>query len=132
MSVVWLKAIAPFKTDQFVVFHSYNKASSYSLAWSAPKVDATVLKKVSPNRFEMIVLNVLHRLGYGAGRNDLQRVGGSGDSGIDGIISLDKLGSREGLCPSQALAEHRRPPWPTGFLRCTRRVLGRDCCGYRR
>ena len=31
-------------------------------------------------------------MGYGATRADLQRVGGSGDAGIDGIISLDKLG----------------------------------------
>ncbi len=31
-------------------------------------------------------------MGYGASRADLQRVGGSGDAGIDGIISLDKLG----------------------------------------
>jgi restriction system protein len=50
------------------------------------------LSRVSPSRFEFIVLDVLHRLGYGADRADLQRVGGSGDSGIDGIISLDKLG----------------------------------------
>ena len=40
----------------------------------------------------MIVLDVLHGLGYGISRQDLQRVGGSGDAGIDGIISLDKLG----------------------------------------
>jgi len=50
------------------------------------------LLEVSPSRFEVIVLDVLHRLGYGASRNDLQKVGGSGDGGIDGIISLDKLG----------------------------------------
>lgn len=50
------------------------------------------LLQVSPNRFEVIVLDVLHRLGYGASRDDLQRVGGSGDGGIDGVISLDKLG----------------------------------------
>ncbi len=50
------------------------------------------LKRVLPGRFEVIVLDVLHRLGYGASRNDLQRVGGSGDGGIDGVISLDKLG----------------------------------------
>lgn len=37
-------------------------------------------------------MDVLHRLGYGGHRDDLQRVGGSGDGGIDGIISLDKLG----------------------------------------
>ncbi|WP_339069915.1 restriction endonuclease [Pseudomonas idahonensis] len=50
------------------------------------------LLQTSPSRFEIIVLDVLHRLGYGASRSDLQRVGGSGDAGIDGIISLDKLG----------------------------------------
>lgn len=50
------------------------------------------LTQSSPGRFEVIVLDVLHRLGYGASRDDLQRVGGSGDGGIDGIISLDKLG----------------------------------------
>ena len=31
-------------------------------------------------------------MGYGASRSDIQRVGGSGDGGIDGVISLDKLG----------------------------------------
>jgi restriction system protein len=50
------------------------------------------LKTVSPSFFESIVLDVLHKMGYGASRTDLQRVGGSGDGGIDGIISLDKLG----------------------------------------
>lgn len=50
------------------------------------------LMQVTPSRFEVIVLDVLHRLGYGASRSDLQRVGGSGDAGIDGVISLDKLG----------------------------------------
>ena len=51
-----------------------------------------MLLNVSPSRFEVIVLDVLHGLGYGISRQDLQRVGGSGDAGIDGIISLDKLG----------------------------------------
>lgn len=50
------------------------------------------LASVSPSYFEIIVLDLLHRMGYGANRADLQRVGGSGDGGIDGIISLDKLG----------------------------------------
>ena len=51
-----------------------------------------MLKKSDPNRFEVLVLDVLHGLGYGISRHDLQRVGGSGDAGIDGVISLDKLG----------------------------------------
>jgi len=50
------------------------------------------LRQVSPSFFETIVLDVLHRMGYGASRSDIQRVGGSGDGGIDGVISLDKLG----------------------------------------
>jgi restriction system protein len=50
------------------------------------------LSRVSPTDFEGIVLELLLRMGYGASRDDLQRVGGSGDGGIDGIISLDKLG----------------------------------------
>jgi restriction system protein len=50
------------------------------------------LRQVSPTFFETIVLDLLHRMGYGATRADLQRVGGAGDGGIDGIISLDKLG----------------------------------------
>lgn len=50
------------------------------------------LARVSPSYFERIVLELLHRMGYGATQADLQQVGGSGDGGIDGIISLDKLG----------------------------------------
>ena len=50
------------------------------------------LSVVSPGYFEVIVLDLLHRMGYGASRADLQRVGGVSDGGIDGIISLDKLG----------------------------------------
>jgi restriction system protein len=52
----------------------------------------TLLARVSPGFFESIVLDLLHRMGYGASRTDLQRVGGSGDAGIDGVISLDRLG----------------------------------------
>jgi restriction system protein len=46
----------------------------------------------SPTFFEHLVLDLLHAMGYGTSRADLQRVGGSGDGGIDGIISLDRLG----------------------------------------
>jgi restriction system protein len=50
------------------------------------------LSRVNPTSFEYIVLEVLNEMGYGTSRDDLERVGGSGDGGIDGIISLDKLG----------------------------------------
>lgn len=47
---------------------------------------------ISPKYFETVVLDVLHKLGYGATRSDLVQVGGSGDAGVDGVISLDRLG----------------------------------------
>jgi restriction system protein len=50
------------------------------------------LAQVSPKFFEAIVLDVLHSIGYGTSRGDLAQVGRSGDGGIDGVISLDRLG----------------------------------------
>lgn len=50
------------------------------------------LSRVSPTHFETVVLDVLHKIGYGTSRADLTRVGRSGDGGIDGVISLDRLG----------------------------------------
>jgi restriction system protein len=48
--------------------------------------------QASPKFFEILVLDLLHAMGYGATRSDLQHVGRSQDGGIDGIISLDRLG----------------------------------------
>lgn len=48
--------------------------------------------RAPPEFFEQLVLDLLHAMGYGTDRDALQRVGGSGDGGIDGIISLDRLG----------------------------------------
>ncbi len=58
-------------------------------------VGAELLELVSretPGFFERLVLDLLHAMGYGLSRQELQAVGGSGDGGIDGIISLDRLG----------------------------------------
>lgn len=51
-----------------------------------------LLRQASPQYFETIVLDLLHKMGYGTSRADLVRVGRSGDGGIDGVISLDRLG----------------------------------------
>jgi restriction system protein len=51
-----------------------------------------LLSQVSPQYFETVVLDSLHKMGYGTSRADLVRVGRSGDGGIDGVISLDRLG----------------------------------------
>ncbi|AEI67085.1 restriction endonuclease [Corallococcus macrosporus] len=46
----------------------------------------------TPGEFESLVLDVLYALGYGLSREALVRTGRSGDGGIDGIVSLDRLG----------------------------------------
>jgi restriction system protein len=51
-----------------------------------------LIGRAPPEFFEKLVLELLHKMGYGTSRSDLQRTGGSGDGGIDGIISLDRLG----------------------------------------
>ena len=47
----------------------------------------------SPEFFEQLVLDVLHAMGYGGRRDDaVQRLGKSGDEGVDGVIREDALG----------------------------------------
>src|SRR2546428_6740921 len=51
------------------------------------------VKAASPEFFERLVVELLLRMGYGGSRTDAgQAVGKSGDEGIDGIISEDRLG----------------------------------------
>jgi len=51
------------------------------------------VKAGSPTVFERMVVEFLLRMGYGGSRTDVgQVVGKSGDEGIDGIISEDRLG----------------------------------------
>jgi len=51
------------------------------------------IKDSSPSFFEILVIDLLVKMGYGGSRKDAgQAVGKSGDEGIDGIIKEDKLG----------------------------------------
>ncbi|MBK1631336.1 hypothetical protein CKO31_11415 [Thiohalocapsa halophila] len=45
-----------------------------------------------PEFFETLVLRVLKGMGYGADERSLEHSGSPGDDGIDGVISLDRLG----------------------------------------
>ncbi|MBI1417075.1 MAG: restriction endonuclease [Limimaricola sp.] len=48
---------------------------------------------VSPTRFEQLIVDLLLAMGYGGGDREMgQRIGKSGDGGIDGIINEDALG----------------------------------------
>lgn len=51
------------------------------------------IRGCSPTFFEKLVIDLLLSMGYGGSRQDAgQRVGRSGDGGIDGIIKEDRLG----------------------------------------
>ncbi len=51
------------------------------------------VKTMSPEFFEQLVVDLLVAMGYGGSRSEAgQRVGQSGDGGIDGIINEDRLG----------------------------------------
>lgn len=51
------------------------------------------VKECSPEFFEQLVIDLLIRMGYGGTRRDAgQKLGKSGDGGIDGIINEDRLG----------------------------------------
>lgn len=50
------------------------------------------VKQLSPQRFEELVLNLLHAMGYGGSLKDVEGVPRGPDGGIDGTIKEDKLG----------------------------------------
>ena len=51
------------------------------------------VKEQSPDFFELLVLDVLRAMGYGGTQEDaIERLGQSGDEGVDGMIREDELG----------------------------------------
>lgn len=60
------------------------------------RIAAELLERVSagsPQFFEQLVVDLLLKMGYGGSRKDAgETIGRSGDEGIDGIISEDRLG----------------------------------------
>ncbi|MFN2455311.1 MAG: restriction endonuclease [Pyrinomonadaceae bacterium] len=53
----------------------------------------TRVKEASPQFFEKLVVELLLKMGYGGSRREAgEAIGKSGDEGIDGIISEDRLG----------------------------------------
>jgi restriction system protein len=74
------------------------------------------IAKQSPQEFEDLVLDVLHALGYGMTREDLQRVGRAGDGGIDGIVSLDRLGLQKVYVQAKRWQGQVGAPQIQGFM----------------
>lgn len=51
------------------------------------------LLRIHPTRFEQLIVDLLLKMGYGGGDRAMgERIGKSGDGGIDGIINEDALG----------------------------------------
>ncbi|MEY2676855.1 MAG: hypothetical protein RL510_875 [Actinomycetota bacterium] len=50
------------------------------------------IQSLKPIALEKIVLDLLHKMGYGDNEEAMQHLGGAGDEGVDGVINLDKLG----------------------------------------
>lgn len=85
----------PPKPDATVVNASPDERIDEAVRELHDSVAAELLELIltaTPAFFEGLVLDLLHALGYGLDRSSLQQVGKSGDGGIDGIISLDRLG----------------------------------------
>lgn len=72
--------------------------------------------RAPPEFFEQLVLDLLHAMGYGTNRSDLVRVGGSGDGGIDGIISLDRLGLEKVYVQAKRWKNNVGSPEIQGFM----------------
>ena len=64
-----------------------------------------LIRAAAPSFFERLVLDLLHAMGYGGSRSALQQTGQSGDGGIDGVISLDRLGLEKVYVQAKRLAE---------------------------
>jgi len=50
------------------------------------------VRNLSPKFLEVVVLELLHAMGYGDSESSIEHVGGPGDEGVDGIIHQDTLG----------------------------------------
>jgi len=53
----------------------------------------TAIQTMTPKQFEQLIVDLLIAMGYGGGDRTMgERIGKSGDGGIDGLIHEDKLG----------------------------------------
>lgn len=50
------------------------------------------VQALSPKFLELVILELLHAMGYGASDSAIEHVGGPGDEGVDGVIHQDTLG----------------------------------------
>lgn len=73
----------------------------------------TLIRNGAPEFFEGLVLDLLHALGYGTDRTALAPTPAGADGGIDGVISLDKLGLEKVYIQAKRYAEDNAVDRPT-------------------
>lgn len=72
-----------------------------------------IVRAMAPAKFERLVLDVLHAMGYGQSRDKLQTTAAGADGGIDGVISLDRLGLEKVYIQAKRYAEDHPISRPT-------------------
>jgi restriction system protein len=70
------------------------------------------LRSISPTKFEEVVLDVLHAMGYGKSRSSLQKTAAGADGGIDGVIAVDRLGLEKVYVQAKRYAEDNKVSRP--------------------
>ena len=50
------------------------------------------IQLMTPKFLELVVLELLHKMGYGDSASGIEHLGGPGDEGVDGVINQDVLG----------------------------------------
>jgi len=73
----------------------------------------TQVRSVSATFFERLVLDLLHAMGYGTRRADLTTTQAGADGGIDGVITLDRLGLEKVYVQAKRYAEDNSVGRPT-------------------
>ncbi len=87
------RGAAPTSEDQNPEESLYSAYSSWRKTIEADLLDRLQSSSYSWQSFEVLVVDLLHAMGYGRGDEDRKRVTKmSGDDGIDGVIDEDRLG----------------------------------------
>lgn len=111
------RRVEPLESDPEV--RSPREQIELALSQIRASVGDDILARISRHtsaEFESLVLDVLYGLGYGTSREALIRVGRSGDGGIDGIVSLDRLGLQKVYVQAKRWKGQVGAPEVQGFM----------------
>jgi restriction system protein len=106
VSIISSIGISPEQLVEEVIHNNYKK---HLFNLKSQLLD--IIKSEDPAFFEKLVVDLLLKMGYGWNSTTSGTiVGGSGDEGIDGIISEDKLGLEKIYIQAKRYARNKVPP----------------------